>query len=322
MPVTELPPDILATPLAPGRLATLAGELQGRLSARELKDTPSLALGPDQSLGIDTVFQTQPLQTLLARERSGWLLDIMREKRLSIAFQPIVSDSDPGQVFGYECLSRGRSANGDLISGGELYAAANDANVLFQLDLASRVAAIWAVTTHAVTSSVFVNFNPASIYDPTFCLRSTVRAVKAANLDPNQIVFEVVESTDVPDPAHLLNILTFYREAGFRVALDDLGAGFGSLNMMARLRPDFVKLDMALVRDVDSDPFRATMVRKLLEAAYELGVRTVAEGVETEAEWSWLRDNGADLIQGYFTSPPGSPPPDPRQHAGRLMTAT
>lgn len=170
-----------------------------------------------------------------------------------------------------------------------------------------------------MANHVFINFNPASIYDPTFCLRSTVLAIKNSSLEPDQVVFEVVESTDVPDPAHLLNILAYYREAGLRVALDDLGAGFGSLNMMARLRPDFIKLDMALVRDVDSDPFRATMVRKLLEAAHELGVRTVAEGVETEGEWSWLRDNGADLMQGYLIAAPGTPPPLPSDHVRQLV---
>lgn len=312
---------ILSLPLIPGRLELLHRVLSERLSLQELQDTPSLVLGPDQTLGIDTVFQSLPLRTLLARVRSKWLLDILREQRLTIAFQPIVTAADPTSLFGYECLSRGVDENGAVVGGEELYAAAEDANVLFQLDLASRLAAIEAAGAHSLSTLIFINFNPASIYNPTYCLRSTVRAIENSALVPEQIVFEVVESTDVPDPDHLLNILTFYRDAGFRVALDDLGAGFNSLNMMARLRPDFIKLDMALVRDVDSDPFRATMVRKLMEAAHELGVRTVAEGVETEAEWSWLKTNGADLIQGYLVAAPATPPPSPSEQAHQRLAA-
>lgn len=319
--VQEVSPGILSLTLVPGRLEILNQAISKRLSLQELQDTPSLVLGPDQTLGIDTVFQAQPLRTLLARVRSEWLLDILRERRLTIAFQPIVSAADPTALFGYECLSRGVDGDGAAVGGGELYAASEDANVLFQLDLASRIAAIEAAGTHGLSSSIFINFNPASVYDPANCLRSTVRAIKDSALSPEQIVFEVVESTDVPDPDHLFNILTFYRDAGFRVALDDLGAGFSSLNMMARLRPDFIKLDMALVRDVDSDPFRATMVRKLLEAARELGVRTVAEGVETEAEWSWLKANGAYLIQGYLIAAPATPPPAPSEQARQLVVA-
>lgn len=321
MTVNESSPGILALPLSPGRLAAVDRAVRDHLSSQELQDTPSLILGPDQSLGIDTIFQAQPLRTLLARVRSEWLLELLRERRLSIAFQPIVSAANPAAVFGYECLSRGTDAGGSVVYGGELYAAATDANVLFQLDLASRIAAIEAASTHRISTPLFINFNPAAVYDPAYCLRSTVKAIRTSRLEPGQIVFEVVESSHVADPRHLLNILAFYREAGFRIALDDLGAGFGSLNMMARLRPDFIKLDMALVRDIDTDPFRATMVRKLLEAAHELGVRTVAEGVETEGEWTWLRDTGADLIQGYLVAAPGIPPPLPSDGARHLVPA-
>ena len=103
-----------------------------------------------------------------------------------------------------------------------------------------------------------------------------------------------------------------YRDAGFKVALDDLGSGFSSLNLLTMLCPDFIKLDMGLIRDVDSHPVKATIALKLLEAARELGIATIAEGVETLAEWAWVRDHGADYVQGYLFARPGSPPPAPR----------
>ena len=321
MPASEPSPGVLALPLAPGRLATLDERLHEHLSSQELQGTLSLVLGPDQPLSLGTVFQAQPLEALLARTRSAWLMDLLRERRLSVVFQPIVAASNPSDVFAYECLSRGVAADGSTIVGGALFAAAIDADILFQLDLAARVAAIEAVASLNLSIPAFINFNPASIYNPTYCLRSTVKAVEEAGLNPGRIVFEVVESAHVADLEHLVNILAFYRDAGFRVALDDLGAGYSSLELMARLRPDFVKLDMSLIRDVDNDPFRATMARKLLETARELSVRTVAEGVETEAEWAWLHDNGADLVQGFFIGEAASPPPRPNPIPQMTMAA-
>ena len=90
-------------------------------------------------------------------------------------------------------------------------------------------------------------------------------AIKRSGLSPDQVVFEVTESAEVKDAKHLPNILDFYRKSGFRVALDDLGVGVTSLNLLRTLRPDFAKLDVDLVREVDRDPYRAVNVSKLLE---------------------------------------------------------
>ena len=95
----------------------------------------------------------------------------------------------------------------------------------------------------------------------------------------------MTESEKIEDDRHLRKILDFYRKSGFRIALDDLGSGYGSLNRLAALRPDFVKLDMSLVQDVDQDPYLAAIASKLLELAEDLGVSVVAEGVETEEQW-------------------------------------
>lgn len=99
-----------------------------------------------------------------------------------------------------------------------------------------------------------------------------------------------------------------YRAAGFKVALDDLGAGFSSLNLLQALRPDFVKLDIALVTGIDRDPFKAVLAGKLIEAARAFDMLVVAEGVETEAEYHWLRDHGAHLWQGFYFARPAAVP--------------
>ncbi|MGY3253983.1 EAL domain-containing protein (putative c-di-GMP-specific phosphodiesterase class I) [Thermostichus sp. MS-CIW-19] len=123
------------------------------------------------------------------------------------------------------------------------------------------------------------------------------------------MVFEVNESDRSPDLDHLQRILRFYRQAGFRVALDDLGAGYGSLNLLHRLQPDVIKLDRELIRGVDGDPYKAVIAQKVLELAQELGIVTLAEGIETAEELQWVRDHRVDLVQGFFIARPQPVPP-------------
>ncbi len=121
----------------------------------------------------------------------------------------------------------------------------------------------------------------------------------------------MTESEEIKDQKRLKRILDSCRESGFKVALDDLGAGYSSLNLLSSLRPDFVKLDASLIRDVDCDPYRAMIASRLLKLAKDLGVTVVAEGVETEEQWLWLITHGVDFVQGFFFGRPASPPPVP-----------
>ena len=189
--------------------------------------------------------------------------------------------------------------------------AARRSGLLFNLDRMARLKAIEGASSYGISTHVFINFNPSSIYDPEYCLRSTLEAVKRSGLSPEKIVFEVTESDEVRDGVRLREILSYYRESGFGVALDDLGSGYGSLNLLASLRPDFVKLDIGLAEGLDHDPYRAAISRKLIELADELGVTVIAEGIETEEQWRWLADNGAEYAQGYLFARPASPPPIP-----------
>jgi len=124
-------------------------------------------------------------------------------------------------------------------------------------------------------------------------------------------VFEVIESSEIKDTRQLLRILDFYRARGFGVALDDMGAGYSSLNMMTKLRPDYVKLDIELIHHVDRGSYKAQIAGKMLELAQGLGLKTIAEGVETEEEWQWARAHGADYLQGFLFAHPAFPPPLP-----------
>lgn len=312
LPLTQPQPDMWTVGYADGQLDGLIAYLSQSLSRSEQSGIQALLLPAGRQPTMRDFMSTRPLDTLLHELGGRWLLDVLRHERLETHFQPIVSAADPNAVFAYECLVRGRGEGGHLIPPGELFHAARTADLLFQLDRLARLTAIRAAVRHGVSSRLFVNFNPSSIYTPSACLRTTFQAVEEAGLTPERITFEVVESEEVHDTAHLLGILKVYREAGFGVALDDVGAGYSSLNLLAKLRPDFIKLDMGLTRGVDTDPYKARVAMKLLEMSRDLGVRTVVEGVETVGEWEWAREHGANFVQGYLFARPAAVPPLPK----------
>lgn len=292
-------------------MTTLSGALRRELSAAEMKDTRAVILPAEAEFGISDLAGVRDLGTLTALVEAAWLREIAREDRFTVHFQPIVRAAEPEQVFAYECLLRGLDGEGALVSPGPMFDAAREAGLLFELDRRARIKAIEEASAHDIRQNVFINFNPTSIYDPVYCLRSTMEAIDRSGIPAENIVFEVTETDEVRDTEHLYRTLEFYRNAEFRIALDDLGAGYSSLNLLARLRPDFVKLDLFLTRDVDADPYKAMVAKKVMDLARELGATVVAEGVETEEEWRWFRENGADLVQGYFFARPASPPPSP-----------
>lgn len=286
----------------------LAAGLAALLSARELKDTQVLLMSDNSEPQLRDFPRTTSLQRFITLSQSDWLLEIIAAGRISSYFQPIVSAKDPANIFAHEALMRGFDQAGNLVSPGVMFDVAREADLLFQLDLAARHSAIQAAKEHQLRSLIFINFTPSSIYDPAFCLRSTVRAIDQAGIPHHKVVFEVTESDRSQDLLHLQEILSFYRQAGFRMALDDLGAGYSGLNLIHQLRPDFIKLDMELIRNVDQDPYKALIAEKLLDIAQQLEITTVAEGIESQAELAWVQAHGADLVQGYFLARPSASP--------------
>jgi EAL domain-containing protein (putative c-di-GMP-specific phosphodiesterase class I) len=302
---------VLAVEIESGALDPLGELIVDNLTEVELGDSRALLVEGDRKPGIEDLVRMKDLGTLIAASRGSWLLETLREERLAVHFQPIVSADDAGDVFAYECLLRGIRTDGAMISPARMFDAARSTETLFYLDRTARLRAIEEISHLGLDTLAFINFNPTSIYDPASCLHSTLDAVERSNISAESIVFEVTESDGIRDMNHLERVLSHYRDAGFRVALDDLGSGHGSLNLLTRVRPDFVKLDMELVRDVDADPYKATVASSLLQMATDLGVQVVAEGVETAEQHDWLVAHGADYLQGYYLAYPDPTPPVP-----------
>ena len=217
---------------------------------------------------------------------------------IAMAFQPIV-DLDRGGVFAYEALVRGA----DGASAGSVIAAIPE-DRLYAFDQACRVTAIDTAAALQMQQTLSINFLPNAVYQPENCIRRTLAAARRADWPVERILFEVAEREYVSRPQHLLGILGAYRSMGFRTAIADFGAGSARLNLLAQFQPDLVKLDMGLVRGIDADRARRTIVDHVTRMCTELGVAVVGEGVETPGEAAAWRDLGIGLQQGYLYARP------------------
>lgn len=253
-------------------------------------------------------FDVQTLREWLARAQSGWFLAMMRDNKFEAHFQPIIRVEAPHEIYGYESLLRGVADSG-LVAPLSLFEVAGGLNLRTQLCERARQRAICQAGSLGIKERLFINCLPSALDDAPAALRATLNMIDDAGLQREQIVLEIIESECIEDAQTLRDGLELFRKVGIGIALDDLGAGYSSLTLLDKLRPDFVKLDRDLISGVDGDGFKAVIAQKLLETARNLGIATVAEGVETAGEWNWLRAHGGELAQGYFFARPAATPP-------------
>ncbi len=216
----------------------------------------------------------------------------------TMAFQPIVAASG---VFAQEALVRGPAGE----SAASILSQVNASN-MYAFDQACRVRAIEmaAALSPAVPHRISINFIPGAVYKPEACIRKTIEAADRVGTSLANIIFEVTEGERVTDRKHLVNIFREYRKHGLQTAIDDFGAGYAGLDLLAEFQPDIVKLDMAIVREVDQRPASRAIVRAVLMLCHDLGIRVIAEGIETRAEFDVLLDLGVELFQGYLFARP------------------
>lgn len=216
----------------------------------------------------------------------------------TMAFQPIIN-VDKKTIFAQEALCRG--FNGE--SAGEIIAKANAEN-LYKFDQTCRVKAVRLAAKLNIESFLSINFLPNAVYRPENCLRTTIKAASENDFPLDRIIFEITEVERVKDNAHLKNIVTEYQRQGFKTAIDDFGAGYSGLNLLSVFQPDFLKLDMELTRDIDSNSIKRTIVKGIINVVEDLGITLIAEGIETKNELDVLQDFGINLFQGYYFARP------------------
>ena len=226
------------------------------------------------------------------------------------AYQPIVSLTGL-QTVGHEALLRATTPGGQLVMPDALFPAAEAAGWTHLIDRVGRTTALRGAASWLGQDLLFINFDPTSIYRPQVCLRTTELAARDAGIALDQLVFEVTESHQVRDLDHLEQVFAYYRSHRCKVALDDLGAGYSSLNMLVRLRPDIVKLDRELVQALP-DPVSRAVVRAIVDITHSYGGLVLAECVETQVQADAAFDLGVDLGQGWLFGRPVSAPASSR----------
>lgn len=215
-----------------------------------------------------------------------------------MAFQPIV-DADTRTVFAYEALVRGENGEG----AGEVIARVTPEQ-LYRFDQTCRVKAITTAARLGMRARLSINFNPNAVYEPATCIRLTLAAAAQCGFPTDNLIFEVTESERIRDTAHLVRIFDDYHRRGFMTAIDDFGAGYAGLGLLAEFQPDIVKIDMGLVRDIDQHAVRRAIVAGIVATCRALHCRVLAEGIETAAEYRTLRAMGVGLFQGYLFARP------------------
>lgn len=183
----------------------------------------------------------------------------------TMAFQPIVN-LNTKSIWGYEALVRGINGAG----AGTILAAVNRDN-LYKFDQACRVKAIELAGTNMPadsTAKLSINFMPNAVYEPSACIRASLAAAKRSNFDPRRLMFEFTENEHMTDSSHVEGIVQSYREMGFTTALDDFGAGYAGLSLLAKFQPDLIKIDMELVRGVDASKPKQAIIKGIVEIAF------------------------------------------------------
>lgn len=217
----------------------------------------------------------------------------------TMAFQPIVDLRDQS-IFAYEALVRGTDGSGAA----SILSRVNEKN-RYAFDQSCRVTAVKLAAELGVPCFISINFLPNAVYQAATCIRATLEAARTYNFPTDRLIFEITENEELVDKKHLKSIITEYKRQGFKTAIDDFGAGYSGLNLLAEFQPDIIKLDMALVRDIDQDKVRQAIVQGILGVCKTLEIEVIAEGIETSAELKLLHGLGVNLFQGYLFAKPG-----------------
>lgn len=235
-------------------------------------------------------------ETELAERRAA-IRALIDGDGLTIFHQPIEALSPRG-VIGFECLSR--FAGEPLRTPDVWFAEAEEVGLRTELELAAMRLALASARPLPDDVYVSINASPATLLDERF-------HALLAEVTGSRLVVEITENATVDDYRTLAEALKPLRDRGFRLAVDDAGAGYSSMQHILQLRPDFIKLDMSLTRDIDRDPARRALAAALIGFAHDVGSRIVAEGVETAEELGTLQSLGADAVQGYLIGRPRPP---------------
>lgn len=239
---------------------------------------------------------------------------LLAEENVQMHFMPIIHLPN-GEALGWEALARG-PVNSLFATPAALFDYAQETDTVFRLEHICRKRALEHIRYLKPHEKLFINLDPRAIDDP-FLLRGKVQMLLAEyELTPQNIVFEITERHAITNYAAFRKIIEEYRKQGYMIAVDDAGAGYSSLESITEIYPDFIKLDMSLIRNIDVDPIKQALLETFVSFADKVNCKIIAEGIETERELETLMDVGVIYGQGYYL---GKPDKGMAQLCGKAM---
>ncbi|AFL99591.1 diguanylate cyclase (GGDEF) domain-containing protein [Desulfitobacterium dehalogenans ATCC 51507] len=236
------------------------------------------------------------------------------------AFQPIL-DVISGEFFGFEALARLKQPS-SFTSIADLFPFADKIGKLYPVETICRRTAI-ANSSQILRSNefLFLNVEPQVITDPEFSSGQTRKLLDAQGLTPSDVVLEITERSAIENYETFREALEHYRKQGYLIALDDVGAGYSSLQSIAELHPDFLKIDRSLIQGIHLDPTKWALLETFVTFSRRIGCRILAEGVETPEEMQTVVQLGVDYVQGYFIAKPSFTRPELKDQVSRIVNS-
>ena len=272
--------------------------------SRELIQAADVALYQAKAAGRCTARVFAPAMARAASTRRQFQIDLraaLARDQFHLVYQPIL-DSVTGRIMGHEALLRWRRPGHGVVTADGFIGAAEVLGLLPSIGAWVLARACRDAAAGGGDGSVWVNVSPLQLAAPGF-EASLAAALEGAGLAPERLVLEITETALMAEQAGLAAMIGRMRALGLRVALDDFGTGYSALGYLSRFAFDVIKIDRSFIRGLDL-PVQSAIVSCVLDLARRLGIATVGEGVETEAQLAALRDAGCRLVQGHLFGPP------------------
>jgi EAL domain-containing protein (putative c-di-GMP-specific phosphodiesterase class I)/GGDEF domain-containing protein/CBS domain-containing protein len=235
------------------------------------------------------------------------LLRILEGKLVTPVYQPIVSVNQR-QIVGYEALIRGPS-DSPLHSPMNLFDTAARHDLQARLEFVCREVAICRFAQMRLPGKLFINVSPSILLEPDFKSGETLKFIQSSGLEPHVIIIELTEHQPTDDYQIMREAVDHYRNMGFQIALDDLGAGYSGLRLWAELKPEYVKIDKHFVQGLHEDRVKLNFVRSIQNMAAAMQCKVIAEGIETAEEFRAIHKIGITHAQGFYFARPMPLPP-------------
>ncbi|MFC5451841.1 GGDEF domain-containing protein [Paenibacillus aestuarii] len=231
---------------------------------------------------------------------------IIKDQSIYSVYQPIISLQD-GQVFGYEALTRGPKGS-PFHSPLVMFQFAEQQGQLYALEKLAREKAVQGANLDNKQQLLFINISSHVLYDPQFIPGRTQEILHRHGLRPENVVFEITERSSIEDFSLAKKILEHYRKQGYRIAIDDAGAGYSSLQAIAELQPDFIKIDRSLIENIHINKVKEYILETFVTFAKKMNISLIAEGIEHADELIKLTRLGVHYAQGYLLGRPSEGP--------------